>query len=87
MIQFKDKGPDLSIILMIKTSTNEFRFCFKPMNKSQHELVLGWIHQPHINEWLHGEGLSNTITDIDQFLNNGEPWATMRYGYIADRIF
>ncbi|KTC92623.1 GNAT family N-acetyltransferase [Legionella cincinnatiensis] len=66
---------------MIGFSSEEFRFCFKLMDKSQHEFVLGWIHQPHINEWLHGEGLSNTIKDIEQFLNNGEPWATHWIAY------
>ena len=40
------------------------RFHFKHVNKTQEDLVLDWISQPHINEWLHGEGLSNTIKDI-----------------------
>ncbi|QLZ68496.1 hypothetical protein FOLKNPGA_01275 [Legionella sp. PC1000] len=66
---------------MIKAFPNEFRFCFKPMNKSQHELIMEWIHQPHINEWLHGDGLNNTIKDIDQFLNDGKPWATHWIAY------
>ncbi|MCE0723203.1 GNAT family N-acetyltransferase [Legionella resiliens] len=66
---------------MIKAFPNEFRFCFKPMNKSQHELIREWIHQPHINEWLHGDGLNNTIKDIDQFLNDGKPWATHWIAY------
>ena len=66
---------------MTNFCSNPFRFCFKPLNKSQHELVLEWIHQPHINEWLHGDGLSNTIKDIEQFLNNGEPWATHWIAY------
>lgn len=61
--------------------SKEFRFCFKPMDKSQHGLVHAWIHQPHINEWLHGEGLSNTLKDIEQFLNNGESWATHWIAY------
>lgn len=60
---------------MIGFSSKEFRFCFKHLDKSQHEFVLKWIYQPHINEWLHGEGLSNTIKDIEQFLNNGKSWA------------
>ena len=67
---------------MIQTTPNdEFRFYFKPMSKSQHELVLGWIHQPYINEWLHGDGLNNTIKDIGEFLNDGEPWATHWIAY------
>jgi len=66
---------------MINLSSHTFRFCFKTLTKSQHELVLEWIHQPHINEWLHGDGLSNTIKDIEQFLNNCEPWATHWIAY------
>ncbi|CAM3004559.1 Aminoglycoside N(6')acetyltransferase [Legionella steigerwaltii] len=66
---------------MISDVAKEFRFCFKPMTKSQHDLVLEWIHQPHISEWLHGEGLNNTIKDIERFLNNGEAWATHWIAY------
>ncbi|WP_010652657.1 GNAT family N-acetyltransferase [Fluoribacter dumoffii] len=64
-----------------KPFTHDYRFVFKPVNKSQMALVLEWIHQPHINEWLHGEGLSNTIKDLNEFLNEGEPWATHWIAY------
>ncbi|HAU0263709.1 TPA: acetyltransferase [Legionella pneumophila] len=60
---------------------NENRFHFKPVSKTQENLVLDWISQPHINEWLHGDGLSNTIKDIHEFLNDGEPWATHWIAY------
>ncbi|MCW8410168.1 acetyltransferase [Legionella sp. PATHC035] len=66
---------------MSNITTHKARFCFKPVDKSQHELVLNWIHQPHINEWLHGEGLNNTIKDLGQFLNHGNPWATHWIAY------
>lgn len=75
------------ISAMSKDIASEFRFSFKPVDKSQHELVLGWIQQPHINEWLHGDGLNNTINDIEQFLNNGEPWATHWIAYDKDIPF
>lgn len=60
---------------------NENRFHFNPVNKSQEGLILDWINQPHINEWLHGDGLSNTIKDLHEFLNDGEPWATHWIAY------
>lgn len=66
---------------MTDFNPNTFRFYFKPLSVAQHDLVLGWINQPHIKEWLHGDGLSNTIKDIEQFLNNGEPWATHWIAY------
>lgn len=55
--------------------SNENRFHFKPVNKTQEGLVLDWISQPHINEWLHGDGLSNTIKDLHEFLNDRAAWA------------
>lgn len=66
---------------------HDVRFSFMPVNKTQHALVLGWIRQPHINEWLHGEGLSNTIKDLDAFLNEGEHWATHWIAYDNDIPF
>lgn len=62
-------------------NNNENRFHFKPVNKTQEDLVLDWISQPHINKWLHGDGLNNTKKDIHEFLNDGEPWATHWIAY------
>lgn len=64
-----------------------YKFQFKPMNKTQEKLVLDWISQPHINEWLHGDGLSTTIKDIHEFLNAGEPWATHWIAYDNETPF
>lgn len=72
---------------MISDVSTEFRFCFKPMVKSQHDFVLEWIHQPHISEWLHGEGLSNTIKDIEKFLSNSGAWATHWIAYDNETPF
>lgn len=72
---------------MIGSVTEGFRFRFKPMVKSQQHLILKWIQQPHINEWLHGKGLSNTIEDIEQFVNQGEAWATHWIAYDCDNPF
>lgn len=51
------------------------RFSFKPVENSQEDMVLQWIKQPHINEWLHGDGLNNTIEDINKFVNGQSAWA------------
>lgn len=66
---------------------HNFRFSFKPLTILQCTLVLDWINQPHINEWLHGEGLNNTIKDIDEFLNDGEPWAKHWIAYDNETPF
>ena len=64
-----------------------FRFSFQPVKKAQQALVLQWIAQQHINEWLHGDGLKNTINDLEQFVDGGKPWATHWIAYDADLPF
>ncbi|CEG56153.1 GNAT family N-acetyltransferase [Legionella fallonii] len=67
--------------------TGNFRFTYKPVEKKQQQLVLDWFAQPHINEWLHGDGLNNTIVDLEQFVNKGESWATHWIAYDKERPF
>lgn len=53
------------------------RFNFKPVQQSQRLLIHNWIIQDHIKEWLHGDGLQNTIEDLDKFFKGiswGEHW-------------
>ena len=57
------------------------RFYFKPVNKNQQQLIYEWIAQDHIHEWLHGEGLKNTIEDLGHFINKGLSWATHWVAY------
>ncbi|MCZ4787152.1 GNAT family N-acetyltransferase [Legionella pneumophila] len=66
---------------------NNFRFSFQPVDKAQQQLIHEWIAQKHINEWLHGDGLKNTIEDLEQFVNRGEPWATHWIAYDNDVPF
>lgn len=49
------------------------RFSFKPVVKSQRELVHRWLVQPHISEWLHGDGLKNTFEWLDDFFKGVSP--------------
>ncbi len=60
---------------MINNINRDFRFTFKPVNKTQQDLILDWIAQPHVHEWLHGEGLNNTIKDLNAFLHEKDAWA------------
>jgi RimJ/RimL family protein N-acetyltransferase len=53
---------------------NNHRFAYRPVDRTQQQLIHEWIIQPHINEWLHGDGLKNTIEDLEQFVNKEKPW-------------
>lgn len=46
---------------------NSFRFTFKPADKSQRELIHQWLRQDYISEWIHGQGLQNTLTGLEKF--------------------
>jgi RimJ/RimL family protein N-acetyltransferase len=41
----------------------EFRLA-KPEDKA---MIEDWVHRPHIREWLHGEGLDNTLSSLLEF--------------------
>lgn len=44
-----------------------FRFTFKPAVESQRELIHHWLQQDYISEWIHGQGLQNTLTGLEKF--------------------
>lgn len=44
-----------------------FRFKFKPAIGSQRELIHGWLRQDYIREWIHGQGLQNTLVGLEKF--------------------
>ena len=54
-----------------------FRFTFKPAMESQRERIHGWLQQDYIREWIHGQGLQNTLAGLEKFLQyqskNNEP--------------
>jgi hypothetical protein len=66
---------------------HSFRFSFKPVNKSQQQLIHEWIAQAHINEWLHGDGLKNTIEDLEKFVNDQTSRATHWIAYDKETPF
>jgi RimJ/RimL family protein N-acetyltransferase len=44
-----------------------FRFTFKPAVESQRELIHQWLQQDYISEWIHGQGLQNTLSGLEKF--------------------
>jgi ribosomal protein S18 acetylase RimI-like enzyme len=45
-------------------------FTYKLAHKNQHQLILDWLEQPHIKEWLHTDGLKNLHHGLDLFFQN-----------------
>lgn len=41
---------------------------FAPAVAEDHPLIVGWLQQPHVRQWLHGTGLQNTLDSLDEFL-------------------
>ncbi len=46
---------------------SSFRFTFKPAVELQRDLIHGWLQQNYIREWIHGQGLQNTLMGLEQF--------------------
>lgn len=44
-----------------------FHFTFKSPMESQRELIHKWLRQDYISEWIHGQGLQNTLTGLERF--------------------
>ncbi|HVE44768.1 MAG TPA: GNAT family N-acetyltransferase [Gammaproteobacteria bacterium] len=42
-------------------------FTFKPPVESQRELIHEWLQQDYISEWIHGQGLQNTLAGLERF--------------------
>jgi len=48
-------------------SKPSFRFTFKPVVEPQRELIHQWLQQDYISEWIHGQGLQNTLSGLEKF--------------------
>lgn len=48
-------------------NNSSFRFSFKPAVASQRTLLRGWLAQDYIHEWIHGQGLQNTLASMEKF--------------------
>ncbi len=52
-------------------------FNFKPVDLAHRSLVHKWLAQPHVAKWFYGQGLKNTLTHLDGFLqgvSEGQYW-------------
>lgn len=63
---------------VLKNEQSEFHF--SPAESSQISLILGWLQQDHIKEWIHGTGLQNTLNGLEKFFR-GESSTTYWIGY------
>ena len=83
---YKDTNPTLAenarhvIEELIKDAQNQVVFHFAPAKASQRLLLHEWLVQSHIKEWIHGVGLQNTLTGLEQFFI-GESETTYWIGY------
>jgi len=55
-------------------------FTFKFAEERDRKLIHDWLHQKHIQQWLHGVGLNNTLVDLEKFFQGGSD-ATYWMGY------
>lgn len=46
------------------------KITFDSLKEKDKELLIEWLKKPHIADYLYGQGLQNTLNDIDEFLNN-----------------
>lgn len=47
-------------------------FKYKPVESSDLPLIHEWLGRPHIAEWIHGQGLQNTLIGLGKFVS-GQP--------------
>lgn len=69
-----------------KSENQKFRFHFKPVDKAHRSTVHQWLKQPHVAKWFYGQGLTNTLNHLDEFLDGssgGQYWL----GYDQNRPF
>ncbi len=41
------------------------RFTFREAKAEDKELIHSWLSQDYIRQWIHGEGLANTLSDLE----------------------
>ncbi|MCB1149207.1 MAG: GNAT family N-acetyltransferase [Chlamydiia bacterium] len=44
----------------------DYEMYFAPVKASQLTLLHSWFQKPHIKEWMHGEGLQNTLKGLEK---------------------
>lgn len=43
------------------------KFIFKLAKAAQKQMILDWLQQEHIREWIHGVGLKNLLENLEKF--------------------
>ena len=56
-------------LYILRVTPVTYRFNFKPVDLVHRSLVHKWIAKPHVTKWFYGQGLQNTLTHLDEFLN------------------
>lgn len=89
---YKDTNPTLAnsarhvIQEILEDHYRHSAFTFSPAKVSQRSLLHGWFEQDHIQEWMHGIGLQNTLTGLENFFE-GRSSTTYWVGYDKDIPF
>lgn len=47
--------------------SSKLNLTFAHISEEQRPLLMSWLAQDHIREWLHGDGLQNTLNDLEKF--------------------
>src|SRR5271155_2843949 len=56
-----------------------FHPTFKHAAESQRELIHDWLQQDYIREWIHGQGLKNTLEGLEKFLQEQAEGKALNY--------
>jgi RimJ/RimL family protein N-acetyltransferase len=67
-------------------SQKHVAFRFAHAKSSQRDLLDGWFEQKHIQKWMHGTGLQNTLNGLEKFFR-GESTTIYWIGYDKDIPF
>ena len=51
----------------MKKKNPKIAFVFKPAKANDRQLIHKWLAQDYIKEWIHGQGLQNTLKGIEKF--------------------
>lgn len=62
-------------------------FSFAWVKESQKDFLEKWLKQEHIKEWFHGQGLQNTLNDLDLFYKGHPSLCEHWIAYINNKPF
>ena len=62
-------------------------FGYKPVSESDLLLIHEWLDRPHIAEWIHGQGLQNTLNGLKKFISGQPTSGTYWIAYLEGEPF